>query len=94
MAGLPHVADVGAGIVIQHHAYVNRPFVILFDGFDHGDLAIEREIHDVAAGPRAQTDATAFAKLGLIRQADRLQGRLVFEETPLQFIHDRSPARA
>jgi hypothetical protein len=52
VAGLAHQADVSAGIFVHDDANVRLAFVILLDGFDGGDFAIEREIENVAASAR------------------------------------------
>src|SRR5277367_3963538 len=89
VAGLAHQADVPAGIFVYHDANVQLALVILFDGFDGGDLAIEREIENVAARVRPQPDAFAAPD----RDAANLKGferSFIFQRLEFPFVHGAS----
>ena len=56
MARLTQHSKVAARIVLQNHCQVHAIFVVALNGFDDGDLACEREIKNVGACPRTQSE--------------------------------------
>ena len=48
------LAEVAAGVVVDQHADVHAALHVALDDVDHGGLARQREIEDVAARARAE----------------------------------------
>jgi hypothetical protein len=63
MARLSHQAHVPSGILIQNHANVHLPFVVLLDGLNGCDLPIKREVKHITAGFWAQPHPVAAPNL-------------------------------
>src|SRR5271155_388709 len=89
VAGLAHQADVSAGIFVHDDADVQLALVILFDGFNGGDFAIEREIENVAAGVRPQPDAFAAPDRDAAN-LKRFERGFIFQRLEFPFVHGAS----
>src|SRR5208283_1560936 len=86
MARLTEQPHVLSGIVFQNHADMILAVVILLDALDSRNLAVEGDIHDISAGTRPQTHATASRHLNS-ENIEEINHGLLFEELPLPLVH-------
>jgi hypothetical protein len=60
---LPHHAELAAGVVVDDDSQLYAVVEVLLDGFDHRDLAGQRDVHDVRLLLRPDADAIPDAQL-------------------------------
>ena len=53
VARLAHHAELPARVVVQHHGKLNLVFEVLLNGFDDGNLAGQRHVHNIGLFLRA-----------------------------------------
>ena len=91
VAGLAALAEVAPRVVVDHDGELDVAVEVLVDALDQRGAAGQREVHDVAAGARAQSHAAAAPQLDAVDEHG--VGRRALELLPVAAVALMAPHR-